>query len=395
MIRVRMGRVTGSLIVVSRKSGDVYFIKARTADGRQVKKRLGPVADIKPKDAADELRDFLTDLGRVPGVGDTVAFRYAAEEWLRYVEDDRQRKPSTVRDYRNTTRRHLISRLGERPVAEITSDELEDVRAELVAALSRRTAQKIMVIAHGIFALAKRRGWAPENPVASVEKITVRPPAEFAVLSPDEVQHVARHADELWARTAIFVAAFTGLRLGELRALLWRDVDFANRLIHVRRSHFGAHAMPDGAPKSGQARSVPLIDLAARALDEHSRTGARTGPGDRVFANRLGAAIGDAQVRGALYRAMRAAGINRDRGTGKLFIWHDLRHTFGTLAVRVFPISDVQAYMGHADIQTTMRYVHHVPQHAAADLLGALVESEAGDPGTRPVPGRGYQQVPK
>ena len=53
---------------------------------------------------------------------------------------------------------------------------------------------------------------------------------------------------------------------------------------------------------------------------------------------------------------------------------HDLRHTFGTLAVQAFPLSDVKAYMGHADIATTMIYVHHVPQHDAADRLGRLVE---------------------
>jgi len=34
--------------------------------------------------------------------------------------------------------------------------------------------------------------------------------------------------------------------------------------------------------------------------------------------------------------------------------FHDLRHTFGTLAVQVFPLSDVKAYMGHADIATTI-----------------------------------------
>jgi integrase len=50
--------------------------------------------------------------------------------------------------------------------------------------------------------------------------------------------------------------------------------------------------------------------------------------------------------------------------------FHDLRHSFGTLAVRVFPLSDVKAYMGHADIATTMVYVHHVPQHDAAQASG-------------------------
>jgi integrase len=48
-----------------------------------------------------------------------------------------------------------------------------------------------------------------------------------------------------------------------------------------------------------------------------------------------------------------------------------------TLAVQAFPLSDVKAFMGHADVQTTMVYVHHVPRHDAADRLTALV-AEAG-----------------
>ena len=46
--------------------------------------------------------------------------------------------------------------------------------------------------------------------------------------------------------------------------------------------------------------------------------------------------------------------------------------------MQAFPLSDVQAYMGHADIATTMVYVHHTPQHSAADRLGALIEGERG-----------------
>ena len=45
----------------------------------------------------------------------------------------------------------------------------------------------------------------------------------------------------------------------------------------------------------------------------------------------------------------------------------------GTLAVQEFPLSDVKSYMGHADIATTMIYVHHVPQHDAVDRLSARV----------------------
>jgi hypothetical protein len=78
------------------------------------------VADWKPKDAEDALRDYLTDLGRVPERGDdSVTFRYAADAWLRYVEHDRGRAPSTVRDYRNTVHRYLLPQLGDRPLSDI------------------------------------------------------------------------------------------------------------------------------------------------------------------------------------------------------------------------------------------------------------------------------------
>jgi hypothetical protein len=43
--------------------------------------------------------------------------------------------------------------------------------------------------------------------------------------------------------------------------------------------------------------------------------------------------------------------------------------------VQAYALSDVKAYMGHANIETTMKYVHHVPQHAAADKLSAAIDA--------------------
>jgi integrase len=372
-----MGRVTGSLVVVERKTGPVYFLKARDRDGRQVKKRLGLVADWPLKRAQDELRDFLTDLGRVPERGDTtVTVRYAVAAWLTYIEHDRGREPSTMRDYRNTMNRQIVGRFGDRALADLTLDDLERLRAELLSTLSRRTSQKTLVLLHGMYRFACRKGWTPTNLAAEVEPIEVRRRAEFAVLSPVEVQAAARAAPGDLFRVMILVAAFTGLRLSELRALRWRDVDFTNRLVHVRRKHYGAKGATDGPPKSKIARSVPLIDFAAAPLDELSRRVEHTASADHVFC--------DETIRGALYSALEGAKIDRDRGTGKLFVFHDLRHTFGTLAVRAWPLSDVQAYMGHADISTTMLYVHHQSRARAADELGAVVAAELGtQAGTR------------
>jgi integrase len=173
----------------------------------------------------------------------------------------------------------------------------------------------------------------------------------------------------------IVLAAFTGLRMGELRALRWRDIDFAGRLVHVRRN------LPHGSreervPKSRQARSVPLLDQAVPVLDGLSRRERFTGPGDLVFPSSTGAHLDDKPIRVGLYDAMAAAEIDRDRGTGKPFVFHDLRHSFGTLAVRAFPLTDVQTFMGHESIGTTRGYVHYVPRHDAADRLTALVDHD-------------------
>jgi integrase len=62
------------------------------------------------------------------------------------------------------------------------------------------------------------------------------------------------------------------------------------------------------------------------------------------------------------------------------FRFHDLRHTFGTLAVQVWPLVDVQNYMGHANVTTTMIYAHHVPKRDAADALTRLLTPETTCP---------------
>ena len=84
------------------------------------------------------------------------------------------------------------------------------------------------------------------------------------MLSVAEVGALERAAESDQDAALFSVAAFTGLRLGELRALRWRDVDFSGRIVHVRQN-FVAGEMT--TPKVKRVRSVPLIDQAAVALD--------------------------------------------------------------------------------------------------------------------------------
>lgn len=196
------------------------------------------------------------------------------------------------------------------------------------------------------------------NAASRVDRQPLHRSGDFSALSPPEVEALARAAENDQDAALFRVAAFTGLRLTEIRALTWRAVDWEKRLVHVRRSY--THGA-EGDPKSGKVRSVPLIDQAARALDGLSRRERFTGPEDEV-----GGYLHDGRLRGRFHEALGRAELPRMR-------LHDLRHTFGTIAMQAFPLSDVMAYMGHADISTTMVYVHHVPQGDAADKLTSVV----------------------
>jgi integrase len=383
-----MNRATGYVYTVNRKRGPQWYVKYRLPDGRRVQKLIGPAhagrgrppeGHFTKKTANDALQAILTDArrGTLAGMTTTGAtFADAAAEWLRYVEQDRKRRPSTVRDYRSTLEVRLVPEFGSEPLEAIDSDRIDSWRAELVAdgELSARTINKTLVILHGIFGRAMRVYGLPSNPVDGVDRQPQRSSGDFEVFTPGDIRLLASEAESEQDAAIFTVAAFTGLRLGELRALRWGDIDFTNRIVHVRRNFtYGS----EGVPKSGRVRSVPLIDQAAKALDGLSRREHFTGTDDHVFASPTGGVIDESALRRRYYEAVDRAGLKR-------ITFHSLRHVFGTIAVQAFPLTDVKAYMGHADIQTTMVYVHHVPQHDAADRLSQLVE-DSEDPLTKSV----------
>jgi integrase len=151
---------------------------------------------------------------------------------------------------------------------------------------------------------------------------------------------------EEWS-CAVLLAAKTGMRLGELRALRWQDVDLGAGRVHVTRNLW---RFQEGTPKNGKSRTVDLPASAVAALKVHRHL-----RGKRVFLAPSGDDYSLGEWRSGLYRACRRAGL-REVG------WHVLRHTFAShLAMRGVPIRAIQDLMGHRTIQMTMRYAHLAP----------------------------------
>ena len=119
------------------------------------------------------------------------------------------------------------------------------------------------------------------------------------------------------------VAAYTGLRRGELVALRWEDVSWDERVLVVRRALSGT---TERSTRAVEIRYVPLADQARDALERLAKREHFTGPNDYVFAT----LAGDRPDPSSLRRRYVAC---RDAARLPSLRFHDLRHTAGSLLV--------------------------------------------------------------
>ena len=355
--------------------GPVWRAKYRLGDGRQVHKKIGPAwtgrgrppAGFFTKRLAEEWLDAVlvqARAGTLPGAVRTGAtFAAACDEYLRFLEQDRQRKPTTLRDAGSIIRNHLLPAFGDWRLEDVSAEAVERWARELGRGdrpLSNRSKQKVIVIFHGLMERARRVWKLPSNPVADVDRPHTAPTAGgIDVFSPEEVLALVRHAADEQDGVLFLAAAFTGLRQGELVALRWRNVDFSGQHVRVTASYTNGALT---SPKSGKVRAVPMAPAVAEALARLSQREHWTRDDDLVFPGAAGGYLDASALLRRYKRALGAAGLRPLR-------FHDLRHTFGTTMIRKADIVRVQEWMGHADIETTRKYLHFAPRPDDARLV--------------------------
>ena len=172
-------------------------------------------------------------------------------------------------------------------------------------------------------------------------------------------------------RAAVLLAAWCGLRRGEVLGLLPDDVDLAAKTVTIRRNRIELLSRPqafDAPPKTDAGkRTVNIPPHVLPVLAAHMETWA--GP-DRVFVGRDGRPMRGDAVRQAFNRARLKAGMPG-------FRFHDLRHTGQTLAASAgATIKDLMLRLGHASPAAAYRYLHAVDGRDA-EVAAALSDLAA------------------
>jgi integrase len=343
---------------------------ARVLGKAWTKRSRAPEGYLTRSEAEEALRRLLASEAATVKASEGMTFGQVADAYLESLEARIRSgsfRASTLRTYSNIIEKELRPRWGELPIASVTRQDIAEYRAELAARnLAATTLNQSRAIVRGIFVLAVERFGLDDDPSVAFKRAKTRraTSGKIGFYPPDEVMRLVEHAESEQDAAVLLTAAFTGLRASELRALRWRSVDFAGSLIHVERGFTDEGG--EDLPKSYRVRSVPLMPQVALALTKLRTREFFTDDDDLVFCNQVGNVL-DYDALSRRYRAtQKRAGLRPLR-------FHDLRHSFGTMAVRQFPITDVQTWMGHADIATTRKYIHYAPQPEAAARLGALV----------------------
>ena len=274
-------------------------------------------------------------------------------------------KYSSFKGYDSILRIHLGG-LSKKPLDEITRGELREMIYEKIkAGLSANTVRNIKALISGIMSHALDDGLIAANPVSRLGRLikTKERKADVNPLTREEardfLETLAAHYPRYYP---FFLCALrTGMRLGELLALEWGDIDFRGGFIEVRRAYVKGHIT---TPKNGKTRRIDMSpQLAATLKDlrtERKKEALAKGWGevlDLVFVNEQGRLINSFNLRPRVFhRTLEKAGLRRIR-------IHDLRHTFASLLIQNGEsLAYVKDQLGHHSIQITVdTYGHLVP----------------------------------
>ena len=308
-----------------------------------------------------------------------------AGKWMEVWFEDYAKlkvRPSSHQTYRGYIDNHIGPNIGDIPLEKLTSLNLQKLYKTLLTkgrvdrleakeqpkGLSAKTVRKIHQILSSALKLAQEQRIILANPAegCALPKVKHR---EMKTLPVEQLQSFLREARESGVFELYYLELATGLRRGELLGLKWEDLDLERGDLRVKRqvSRINGEVVEAPLKTKNAYRTLPLAEATVSVLKEQRK---KVGSSPWVFPSPNGGPISPDSVLHMLHRVLKRAGLPKVR-------FHDLRHTFATLALQNgVDIKTVSGMLGHFSAGFTLDTYAHVTsaaQRQAAQTMGNVL----------------------
>ena len=343
------------------------------------------------RECVEKLRKLKEELGGIKS--DKVKPDMRFGDWLEYWYETHSKpkiRPTTQLGYESRIRLHIVPEIGNIPLNKLTQNDLQQFYARLKKngrktlterfgeGLSDRMVRMCHATCRTALEKAVQDGLIRTNPAIGC-KLPPKKAREMQVLDRDELQRFLIQAQAEGYYELFLLDLATGLRRGELMALQWDDLDFETGVLNVNKQVYQVNGeLQFSEPKTKNSiRKIVLPPSVVEVLKEYKKTvDSRWMFPSPVKEDRP---ITPGVVRKRLQLILEHAG-------GKHVRFHDLRHTFATLALQNgMDVKTLSAMLGHVSAATTLDIYTHITDDmhrtAAANIdrgIGKAVPPESG-----------------
>jgi len=300
------------------------------------------------KDALQSYKDWMKNSGNVP-IEKVKTVSEWADKWLEIYKKNGKKKIaySTYRNYKMYVENHIKPRIGKLKLEQVRPAHIEKMFSELPAGMSQSARRHINIALNGIFKTAVENHFCKENPISPMP-MPQTDPEEIKVFTPEQIEEIIKNAVVNHLGIYALFPLYTGMRVSEICALTWSNVDYDSDQIAVRaamtRAEEGGYIA--GKPKGKKTRIEPLtpeLKSALRGIPVNSTL---------VLCDKTGGALTVHQYESRYKKFFTDSGLF-------YLSPHKCRHTYATYLLRGgADLRVVQTLLGHVHLSTTEIYTH-------------------------------------